>query len=726
QFWKSTDGGKTFPKQLRPPHGDNHDLWIASNDPQRMIEANDGGGTVSVNGGETWTEEDYPTAQLYHIAIDNRKPYFVCGAQQDNSTVCMPSKGWGFLSANGRAPGDYFYAVGGGESGYIANSPAAPDIYYAGSYGGLLTAYDHSNGQERAVNPWPDNPMGYSSGDIAERFQWTFPIVVDPLDPKTVYAGSQHLMRSTNGGQSWETISPDLTRHDPKTLGASGGPITKDQTGVETYATIFSIAPSPVKAGVIWTGSDDGFVQVTQDGGKTWANVTPKDLPPFARIQMVEASPRQPGRAYVAASRYQSDDLGLYAYRTDDFGKTWTKITNGIRPGDFVRVVREDPGKEGLLYAGTEHGIYLSFDDGASWQPFGLNLPDAQVPDILTHEGDIVIATHGRSAYILDGGAAFLRQLAPVVAQHDVHLFKPTDATRSLDRNVAILYNLKQPAKELTVDILDAQGNVVRSFKHTPEKKDSTAAAGGDDDEGFRGPPQPKSPPNKAGLNRFTWDLRYPGPVTFPKLIMWAAGTNGPKAPVGTYQVRLTADGNAQTQSFAIGLDPRVEGVTPADIKAQFDFAVKIRDRASEANEAVIAIRDVKDQVADRLKKSSDAGVKKLADAFTGKISGIEQEIYQVRNQSNQDPLNFPIKLNNKIAALQGVVESADARPTDQSLTVFNQLSAKLQVQLDALKAAFETDLPRLNKALQGKGLDPVAPPSPEKIRTIADGARDQ
>ncbi len=347
--YRSRDGGKTFNQQLRPPHGDNHDLWIAPNDPERMIESNDGGANVSVNGGQTWTDQDFPTAQLYHVITTGHDPYWVCGAQQDNSTACVPSRGWNQIAD--------IVQVGGGESGYIANDPEHPDIFFAGSYGGLLTRYDFATGNEQTVDVWPDNPMGHASDDMKERFQWTYPIVYSRTGPKELYVASQHLFMTRNDGMSWEQISPDLTRHDPKTMGSSGGPITKDNTGVETYAVIFTVAPSPHDANTIWTGSDDGVISITRDHGRTWSNVTPKDLPEFARISMIEVSPHRAGTAYVAAKRYQLDDRAPYIYRTDDYGQTWVKTINGIAAGDFVHVVREDPVRPELLFAGTEHGI---------------------------------------------------------------------------------------------------------------------------------------------------------------------------------------------------------------------------------------------------------------------------------------------------------------------------------------------------------------------------------
>ncbi|MGH7471762.1 MAG: WD40/YVTN/BNR-like repeat-containing protein, partial [Longimicrobiales bacterium] len=383
-FFKSTDGGKTFPVQLRPPHGDNHDLWIAPNDNRRMINGNDGGGNVSVNGGETWTDQDYATAQLYHIIASHHSPYWVCGAQQDNSTACVRSRGWPQM-----AP---LVAVGGGESGYIANDPENPNLFYAGNYGGFLTRFDYATGGSQVINVWPENPMGHSSSDIRERFQWTFPIVFARTGPKTMYVGSQHVWMTTTEGKSWTRISGDLTRHDPRTMGPSGGPITKDQTGVETYATIFTIAPSPHDRTTIWTGSDDGFVQLTRNHGQSWTNVTPPELPEFSRISMVEVSPHRAGAAYVAAKRYQLDDRAPYIYKTENYGQSWTRIVNGIAPGHYVHAVREDPVRARLLYAGTEHGVYISFDDGANWKWFKQNLPESvQVSDLTVKDNDLVI-----------------------------------------------------------------------------------------------------------------------------------------------------------------------------------------------------------------------------------------------------------------------------------------------------------------------------------------------
>ena len=702
---KTTDAGKTI-ATVRVPHGDNHDLWIAPSDSNRMIEANDGGAVVSVNGGQTWTDEDYPTAQFYHVFLTSHVPYQICGAQQDNSTACMSSQSGGF------GQGEYYYDVGGGESGYIAPDPLNPDVYYAGSYGGLLTRYDRSTGQQRNVNVWPDNPMGYGSEGITERFQWTFPIIFSPIDKKTIYTSSQHLWQTTTGGQNWERISGDLTRHDTKTMGASGGPITKDNTGVETYGVIFSIAPSQQDMNTIWTGSDDGLIHITRDGGKRWSNVTPADLPDFARISLIEASPHANGAAYMVANRYQMDDQKPYVYKTTDFGKTWTKIVNGIKDTHFARQIREDPKRRGLLYLGTENGVYVSFNDGSAWQSLQLNLPDTSVQGVVVADRDLVIATHGRSFWILDN-IGVLRQATPTLTTESLHVFDPIDPLRGLDRNVAIDYFLKADNDTVKIEFLDADGKLVRSF--TGDAKPATPAPAADGDGGGGSGARAPVVGVKKGINRFTWDMRYEGATVFPGLIMWAAAPQrGPAAPPANYTVRVTAGGETKSQGFTVGIDTRLKDqVTLADLHQQFKLSLEIRDQVSRANQAVIQVRAIRDQVTkalERVPAKKKIEIQAIADGLMKPLTAVEEETYQVKNRSSQDPLNYPIKLNNKIAALAGVVESADNKPTDQSYTVFKELSGRLDAQLQKLEQTLKTELPRLNAALNREKLDAVDP----------------
>jgi hypothetical protein len=542
-----------------------------------------------------------------------------------------------------------------------------------------------------------------SAGSLKERWQWTFPIVFSRHDPNVLYTSSQHLWRTTNDGRTWERISPDLTRAEPKTMGDSGGPITKDQNGPEIYATIFTIAPSYHEPNTIWTGSDDGLAHVTRDGGRNWMNVTPTGLPEFSRISLIEASPHKPGTAYLAAKRYQLDDRAPYVFKTDDYGKTWTKIVSGIRPDDYVHAVREDPKRAGLLYAGTEHGVYVSFDDGAGWQSLSLNLPDTQVPDLVVEENDLVIATHGRSFWILDD-IGLLRQLRPEAVSAPVHLFHPRTAFRSV-QDAVIDYHLKQPAERVMVEILDPKGQVVRSFTGTPadDKRREEPEAGP------RGQQPTRPPGRRAGANRFTWDLRYPAATAFEGMIMWGARAgSGPLAPPGEYRVRLTANGQTQTQPLVIQRDPRLAHVTDADLAEQFNLAMKVRDRTSEANEMVIRIRELKKQIKDRVEKAKAQPITSAAEAVSQKLSAVEEEIYQVRNRSNQDPLNFPIKLNNQLAALQRVVETGDGRPTEQSYVVLRELSERLDAVRGRLEDALKTDLAQLNKLLADAKLEPI------------------
>ena len=720
QFFRSDDGGKTFKTKIKVPHGDNHDLWIASNDNDRMIEANDGGATISVNGGQTWTKEEYPTAQIYRVTISNHFPYFACGAQQDNTTICVPSKDWKHVNVLG---GQYGFSVGGGESGYIANDPLNPNIFYAGSYGGQLGRFNYSNGQVRAINVVPDNPMGYSAANIGERFQWTYPIVFDPQDKNALYVTSQHVWRTTTGGQSWEKISPDLTRHDPSTLGPSGGPITLDQTGVETYGTIFALTPSRLEKGVIWAGSDDGLVHITRDSGRTWQDVTPKAFPKYLKITTIEDSPSRPGTAFLAGHMFLLDDMEPYVFKTTDYGKHWARVTSGIPSDEIVRSIREDIVRPGLLYLGTERGVWVSFDDGRSWQKLQRNLPVTQVADLAVTDNDLVIATHGRSFWVLDN-IDVLRQLDATNSTKSVHLFKPAPAVRGVDPGLTIDYYLPKVPARLTIDILDPAGKVIRSFQGAAE--DPKKKEGEDVDENDDEPKPVPKPTIKPGLNRYTWDMRYPGFTEFKGMIFWAARNRGPLALPGQYQVRLTVDGETSVQPAEIRLDPRVGNVLAADLQKRFELASKIRDKVNQANDAVLLIRGIRTQIGARLTKTVDPQIHRSGQALDQKLAAIDGQIYQVRMQSRQDPLNYPIMLNNKLAALADVVEDGEAAPTEQSYAVFADLSQRLSRELGALDQLLLADLPALNAKLARAHLPTVErkpEPSVEPGTAIAPGA---
>jgi photosystem II stability/assembly factor-like uncharacterized protein len=703
-FLKSTDGGKTW-KPIRTPHGDHHDLWIDPNNNQRMLSSNDGGGTVSLNGGATWTGLEFPTAQLYHVAVTKDIPYQVCGAQQDNTTVCVQSAAAGRRSGVGTGMFAPLYAVGGGESGYIAPDPKDPNIFYAGSQGALLTRFDRRTNETRDIQVYPLFFSGMPASSLKERWQWTYPIVFSPQDPKVLYTSSQHLWKTTNEGQSWAQISPDLTRADPKTLGDSGGPITKDQNGPEIYATIFTIAPSLQDASTIWTGSDDGLAHITRDGGKNWTNVTPKDLPEFSRISMIDASPHEPGTAFLAAKRYQLDDRKPYLFRTHDFGKSWKKIVTGIPDNDYVHVTREDPKRKGLLYAGTEHGIYVSFDDGDHWQSLRLNMPDTQIADLVISSDDLVVATHGRSFYVLDD-IAMLRQMTTDLTASTLHVFTPSPAIRPY-RPATVEYFLAKDADSVKVTILDSAGSEVRSFESSAQ---ADKKKGGEEEDSEFGPPRTPPPGRKAGTNRFTWDLRYPGATVFEGEIMWGArAEQGPMAVPGEYQVRVTALGKAETQPFSLQLDPRSH-VTVAQLQEQFRFASQVRDQVSQADEMVIAIRRINSEAKERAAKIKDEKVASAGASLRDKLSTIEEDIYQVRNRANEDPLNYPIKLNNQIAALARAIETGDNPPTEQEYEVFKVLSARLEAIVTRYQQALKDDLNRFNTLLVAHGSAEIKP----------------
>ena len=750
-FYRSLDGGKTF-TAIPVPHGDNHDLWIAPDDPRRMIESNDGGANVSFDGGGTWSSlYNQPTAQFYHVVADTRFPYYVYGAQQDNSTVAIASR-----TAEGGIDRVDWYPVEGCESGTIAVDSSDPMVTYAGCYDGVIERYDRRTGQSRNVNVYPDNPMGWGAEGMKYRFQWTFPIVISPHDPKTVYAGGNILFKTTNGGQSWTAISPDLTRNDPSKLGPSGGPITKDNTSVEYYCTIFAMAESPKEKGLLWVGSDDGLVHVSRDAGAHWTNVTPKDLPEWSMVSQIDPSPHEAGTMYLAVNRYKLDDNRPFIYVTRDYGQTWSKIVSGIPDGAFVRVVREDPVRKGLLYAGTERGVYFSLDDGGSWQPLQMALPGSVTPaaaappspspspsaspgpadeklagklplvpitDLVVKDNDVVVSTQGRSFWILDDVSP-LRQMSREVAGSDVHLFKPAPANRFFGggtrpsplvgqnppNGAVVYYALKsdpKPNEEVTLELRDASGKVLRRLS-SKEDKDRPEAAGGGEEEGFGPPPAARTIPAKAGLNRFPWDLRGEDASRFKGMILWGGLTRGPVVPPGAYEVRLTAGGRTLTQPLEVRKDPRL-ATTDEDYRKQYDLLVKIRGKVTETHDAISRIRETRDQVKGVSERAKDdKAIADAADALSRKLTAVEEELYQTKNQSSQDPLNFPIRLNNKLAALAGVVGGGDAAPTDQAYVVYEDLTGKIDVQLARLRAVMESDVPAFNALVRERNVPAV------------------
>ncbi len=716
-FYRSIDGGRTF-RPIATGHGDNHDLWIANDDPNRMIESNDGGANISFDGGKSFsTIMNQPTGQFYRVTTDNDFPYHIYGAQQDNTTVETSSRG----NSGGITESDWF-DVGGGESGWIAPDPTDSRYVYAGSYDGLLTRYDHLTGGLRNINPWPDNPMGSGVEVMKYRMQWNFPLLFSPNDPKLLYAGSQFLLGTRDEGRSWTAMSPDLTRNDRSKQGPVGGPITKDNTAVEYYDTIFTVDESTLQKGLIWVGSDDGLVHLTRDGGKTWQNVTPKGIPDWIRINCIAASPFDPGTAYFAATMYLSDDYRPFLYRTTDFGKSWKLITAGIPANDFTRAVRPDPRQKGLLIAGTEAHLYISYNDGDTWAPFQLNLPNVPMTDIAfqKRDDDLVIATQGRGFYVLDD-MPLVRALGPgKLPDAPFHLFAPKETYRyigggfgggGLGRNptvgtnppggVVIYYSLKaKPSSDLVIRIKDSTGKLVNELSSKPDLKEPEAL---EEDEGRRALPKPTT---KPGLNRYVWDLRYPDTVKFPGMIYWAANTRGPQVVPGTYTVELSADGHTETQTVLIKPDPRV-GSTTDDYRKQLDLALEVGARVDVANRAVISIRTQRKQL-DSYAASAGPQLAAEAKRISAELGAVEEALYQTKLRANEDALNFPIRINNKLAALMGVVTQSETAPTEQTYAVFKDLNAQLQIQLDKLAAIDAKDIAGFNAQVREQNIPAI------------------
>ena len=720
---RSNDGGANFSTVSGLPHGDNHAMWIDPNDNNRMIEGNDGGATVSTDGTKTWTAEDYSTGQFYTVATTNDDPYLVCGQQQDRGTVCVSSTG-GTGVVN---------ITGGNESGPIAVDPRDSNVFYTGSccgpWTGSMSRFDRSGKSAigaRRIDPWPDNPMGSAAGNLKYRFQWSYPLVTNPAEPDAVFAGSQHVMKSMNGGQSWQEISPDLSYADPSTLGDSGGPITLDQTGIEYYATVFSIAPSTVDKNILWAGTDDGRVWLTTQGGGKWNEVTPPGLKKFTRVSAMDVghSTKAHGRdktaestAYLVGQRYKLDDFSPIAYRTHDGGRHWTKITNGIAPGDFLWSIRQDPIRHDLLYATSDHGAYVSFDDGDHWQSLQLNLPDATVYDLKVKGDDLVVSTQGRGFYILDDGAQLLRQLKPTTKPQDIAGFHQTippvtPITPVSPPPAVIPPTTHSPDAENDLAVLHDADNVVRSVSNNATasytlKQDVTSAS-----MQFVAPDgtvvATNTLPSKAGSGTTTWNLRYPDAASFPGLLYWQGSNQGPKAPLGSYTARLVVNGQPLQQSFDILKDSRLTHVTDADIAAEFKLDLAVRNDTNAANQDVTNIRACTAQVDDRVTKANDPDVTQAGTSLNNALNAVQNELYQTKLQASEDPLNFGIKLNNKIASLHTVIESVDGRPTDQTSQVFDELDAQLQTQLKKLRTTVGTDVPSFNQLLASHSQSPI------------------
>ncbi len=705
QFWRSDDAGKNF-KNFDTPHGDHHDLWIAPEDNNRLIVADDGGAQISYDAGENWsTYMNQPTAQYYRVTTDNSFPYRILVAQQDNSTQRVKHR------SDGRGVSERdWQPSAGGESAHLAPDPDNSDVVYGGSYGGLLQRLDHVTGQRRTINVWPDNPMGHGAEGMRYRFQWNFPIFFSPHNNDKLYTTSHQVHVSYNEGQSWEVISPDLTRSEPEKLGPSGGDITKDNTAVEYYATIFAATESPYEKDLIWAASDDGLVHVSRDAGKNWENVTPPEAPKYLMYNSVDADPFTEGGMYIAGTLYKGGDFQPYLFKTKDYGKTWTKIVSGIPNDHFTRVVRVDPKVQGLLYTGTEAGMYISYDDGTSWSTMQLNLPIVPITDITIKNDNLIVSTQGRSIWLIDDMTP-IHQLSEAVANADYHLFKPIDSYRmsggggfgSIPANwgenhhngTMFYYYLKnEPGEEdeITFEILESDGDLIKKFSSTAKDKKEKLEV-------------------KQGSNKFLWDMRYADAVGFENLIMWAANLTGPKAVPGTYKARLTVNDQVAETDFKILKDPRSTS-SQSDLRAQFNYLMDVQKTLSDAHTSIKDIRSVRDQLISlKDKLGDDKEYKEITDKAENideKMTNVEKKIYQTQNQSRQDPLNFPIRLNNKLAHLSRVVGTGDFKPTDQAVDVRNELTGKIETQLAKWQKILTEDIEELNKMVQEKSIDAV------------------
>ena len=700
-YHKSTDGGKSF-NTFNAPHGDHHDLWIAPENGKRMIIGDDGGAQISYDGGETWsTYYNQPTAQFYRVTTDNAFPYRIYVAQQDNSTVRIKHR-----SDGSSIDEDDWEPTAGGESAHIAVDPLNNDIVYGGSYDGYLTRVNHDKNTVRGINVWPDNPMGHGAEGMKYRFQWNFPIVFSKHNPKKLYTFSNHVHVSENEGQSWKLLSGDLTRNDPAKLVSSGGPITQDNTSVEYYCTIFTANESPLKEGLLWVGSDDGLIHVSKDGGVNWDNVTPANMPEWNMINSIEPSAFDEGTCYVAATKYKLGDFQPYLYKTTDYGQTWKKITNGINNEHFTRVVREDPKRSGLLYAGTETGMYISFNDGANWSPFQMNLPIVPITDLTIKDNNLIIATQGRSVWIIDD-LTVLHQLDASKKSASFILYKPKDSYRTKGgttktasktaganhpNGVITHFYLKNLAEKDSVSLTftSMAGDTLATYSNSSKDKDKKLKV-------------------KKGGNTFVWDTRGKGAKKLEGMILWWASLDGAKAVPGDYKVHLNVNGDSTSETFKIIPDPRAE-VSVADMQKQFDFISDINTTIEKAHESIKKIRKVTKQLDAFTKQYKDNEQTKdlveKAKKMKESLATVEKALYQTKNRSGQDPLNFPIRLNNKLGHLNSLVAIDDFPPTDQDIAVKNELTGQINDQLEAFDAVLDKELKEFNTAFNALKLN--------------------
>ncbi|WP_264791307.1 WD40/YVTN/BNR-like repeat-containing protein [Aureispira anguillae] len=701
RYHRSEDGGRTF-KPFSAPHVDHHDLWIDPENPKRMIIGDDGGAQVSYDRGTTWsTYHNQPTAQFYRITTDNHFPYRIYAAQQDNSTVRIPhrTRGWGISDKD-------WEPTAGCECGHIAVDPLNSDIVYGGCYDGYLQRKNHKNGQTRAINVWPDNPMGHGAEATKYRFQWNFPLFFSPHDPKKLYTASNHLHVTYNEGQSWETISPDLTTNDSTKQKSSGGPITQDNTSVEYYCTIFAACESPRVKDLLWTGSDDGLIHISRDGGKNWDNVTPSKMPKWMQINSIEADPFNDGGLYVAGTRYKLGDFKPYLYYTKNYGADWVEITNGIAAEHFTRVIRADPKQEGLLYAGTESGIYISYNNGKKWHSLQLNLPIVPITDMVLKENDLIVATQGRSIWILDD-IHIIRQATTVQLPELAHLYTPSSTYRmgggqnwnvkgqgiNHRGGVVLHYYLNAHPDSVSTQlyIVTEKGDTCRTFDHKAKKKENLIKL-------------------HQGAGIWAWNMNYPSAKTFPGMINFWASMAGPRALPGQYKAILTVDSNSYEVPFEIINDPDSEA-TFDDLKKQFDFVDAIRDKLTETHQTILDIRTIRKQLNSYNKRLTGdttlTDLLALSKEIDSTMTVIEKALYQTQNKSPQDPLNFPIRLNNKLGHLNAL-SYGDYPPTDQALAVKAELFAKIDALITQFKTIKSTQIKTFNQLFRAKMVEAI------------------
>lgn len=699
RYHKSVDGGKNF-KTYNAPHGDHHDLWISPENPKRMIIGDDGGAQVSYDGGENWsTYMNQPTSQFYRVTTDDHFPFRIYAAQQDNSTIRINHRS----SGSSISESDW-ESTAGGESAHIAVDPSNNEIVYGGSYDGFLSRVNHDTKSLRSISVWPDNPMGHGAEGMKYRFQWNFPIIFSKHNPKKLYTFSNQVHVTENEGQSWDIISPDLTRNDPEKLKSSGGPITQDNTSVEYYCTIFAAQESSLKEGLIWVGSDDGLIHVTKNGGKSWENVTPKNIPDWTMINSIEPSAFDEGTCYVAGTRYKSGDFKPYLYKTTDYGKSWSKITKGINEEHFTRVLREDPENKNILYAGTETGMYISFNSGKNWKTFQLNLPIVPITDLTIKNNSLIVATQGRSLWMIDD----LTVLHQNYISHDLQknfLYKPKDTYRiaggksnrnkltegeNLDNGVITYFNIPTYTEndEVSLTYLNTNRDTIVSFGTKLKEKKKLNV--------------------KKGANKFAWNMYYDGASDFKGMVLWWASLSGPKAVPGNYYVDLNVNGEVISKLFNILIDPRSES-SVLNMQEQFNFITSINQTVDKSHKSIKKIRNIKNQLSKFITEYSENDVKDLIDkasVLEGKLSAIEKELYQTQNRSGQDPLNFPIRLTNKLAHLNSLVSMGDFQPTLQDIQVKEFLVQEINKSLESFDVLMENEIISFNTLFNSNNLN--------------------